>query len=54
MSELKSAKGRLDDNQKGWGEVLGSAAAASGGALEYHVWRPDDWQSIGELLWGKP
>ena len=35
--ELKSAKGRLSDDQLDW------AAALTNAGVEYHCWRPADW-----------
>ncbi len=42
--ELKTATGRLTDNQKQWGADLEAAGA------EYHLWRPDDWNTIKTTL----
>ena len=45
-AELKTDKGRVSAAQREWGELI----AATG--TEYHLWRPDDWDAIGDRLQG--
>ena len=42
--ELKSAKGRLSDDQLDW------AAALVNGSAEVHCWRPADWSGTVERI----
>jgi hypothetical protein len=44
FAELKSARGRVSDDQQGWIEDLQHAGA------EMHVWRPADWPAIEKAL----
>lgn len=44
VAELKSAAGRVRDEQRRWLEALEAAG------VETHVWRPDDWDAILEVL----
>ena len=48
FAELKTAKGRLNENQL----IVGKALLQNG--AEYYVWRPGDMQEIAERLAGKP
>lgn len=44
-SELKSAKGRLTDEQKVWASALDFWMSLNPMAhVEYHLWRPIDWE----------
>lgn len=45
--ELKSASGRLSDDQEAWLGVLMAAGADAA------VWRPDDWDDIEATLTGR-
>ena len=44
FAELKSARGRLSDAQRGWIKGLRDAGA------EVYVWRPRDWPEVEEVL----
>ena len=46
FAELKTDRGVLSAEQKAWGELL----VAVGGTVEYHVWRPRDWDRVREQL----
>ena len=48
FAELKTAKGRLNENQM----IVGKALMQNG--AEYYVWRPADMQNIADRLAGKP
>jgi len=43
--ELKTEKGRLTEDQRGWLEALASCPG-----VEVHVWRPGDWDAIERTL----
>lgn len=45
FAELKSAKGRLSDDQQGWLDRLSSVRS-----VETHLWRPSDYPQIRALL----
>ena len=45
LAELKSRRGRLSTPQRAWLETLGQSTG-----LEVHLWRPDDWAEIVDLL----
>lgn len=42
--ELKTASGRLRDEQRAWAQALG-AVRDEWGQPEYWLWRPGDWSS---------
>ena len=44
FAELKSERGRLTNDQTLWGEYLKAAG------VEYHVWRPDDMETVKDIL----
>ena len=48
FAELKTARGRLNENQLTVGKALMQNGA------EYYVWRPGDMQEIADRLAGKP
>jgi hypothetical protein len=50
LAELKSARGKTSDDQREWLGHLITAADASAGALEVHVWRPADWPAVKAAL----
>ena len=45
LAEIKSAKGRLSDKQRLWGNRLNECEG-----VEYYVWRPANWNEIEKLL----
>lgn len=45
FAELKMPKGKLTEHQKQWEQVLRSSAGCM-----YFIWRPEDWDSILDLL----
>lgn len=49
-AELKTAKGRLSNDQIEWGNTLATLEANSRNHFEYHVWRPADWEQIVHVL----
>lgn len=46
LAELKSARGRVTPEQREWLAALEQVAAASGGAVSVHLWRPADFPCI--------
>jgi len=46
LAELKTTTGKLSAAQLSWGELL----SAVGGNVEYHLWRPEQWAEIMEVL----
>lgn len=49
-AELKTATGRLSDDQQLWQHTLETLAANSEHRIRYHVWRPADWNDIVHTL----
>lgn len=47
-AELKSAKGKVSDEQAAWLEAL------AGAGIETHVWRPADWDAVLVALTREP
>ena len=48
-AELKTEKGRLSNDQIEWGQRLETLEAKLPG-FAYHVWRPDNWNQIINLI----
>jgi hypothetical protein len=48
LVELKSAKGRLSEPQRRWAEAF--RGEGWGTAVQYRLWRPDDWPQVLEEL----
>ena len=48
FAELKTEKGRLTQMQSTAGELLAGCPG-----VEYYLWRPGDWDEIGEILNGR-
>lgn len=44
FAEIKTARGRMSDNQKLWRDALVEAGA------EWYMWRPKDWEKIQKIL----
>ena len=49
-AELKTAKGRLSEQQIEWERTLKILQANSDNRFRFYVWRPDDWDIIVQLL----
>jgi hypothetical protein len=49
-AELKTETGRLSDDQKTWQHTLETLTANSDNRIQYHVWRPADWDTIVATL----
>lgn len=45
FAELKMPKGRMSRYQEEWEKVLRASAGC-----QYYLWRPDDWDTIIEIL----
>ena len=43
--ELKGEKGKLNENQLEWAELLSACSE-----VEYHLWRPSDFETALEML----
>ncbi|MBO0732299.1 MAG: VRR-NUC domain-containing protein [Acidimicrobiaceae bacterium] len=43
-AELKSKRGRVDEDQRAWLDKLAAAG------VETHVWRPSDWDVLEKVL----
>ena len=53
FAEIKAQKGRMSDDQKAWGQMIHAAGRCKASrAVQYHVWRPSDWDKIVRLLSG--
>lgn len=50
FAELKSESGKVTQAQQWWVDELGKVAAASDGAVEAHIWRPSDENTVREVL----
>ena len=48
-AELKSERGRVTREQQAWLDGLGTIAG-----VESYLWRPADWNHIGDILQGRP
>jgi hypothetical protein len=48
FAELKSENGQLSEDQAWWAVTLSAAG------LEYHLWRPANWDLALRTLWKKP
>ena len=44
--EIKSSIGKVSPAQVEWGELL----VGVGGTVEYHLWRPEDWDEIEQVM----
>ena len=44
--ECKAESGKISAAQAEWGELL----AGVGGTVEYHLWRPEDWDEIEQVM----
>ena len=44
LAELKAEKGTMSDNQLAWQDTL------RGAGVEYHCWKPKDWDEIEKTL----
>lgn len=53
-AELKVGNRKRTASQIEWGDALEAVAAASGGHVEYHIWRPEDWPEIERVLAYEP
>ena len=49
FAELKSERGKLRSAQRQWGRLL-QYAETRNEYVEYHIWRPRDWDEITETL----
>lgn len=49
FTELKREAGKLDLPQEAWARGLGEVADANP-TVEYHTWRPSDWDDVLEVL----
>ena len=45
FAELKTARGRVTPDQRAWLDALHGV-----GAPEVHLWRPDDWPQVLDVL----
>ena len=50
FAELKSARGKITQQQTEWLTDLSGTTAHSGTTVSVHVWRPADWPQIEEAL----
>lgn len=50
VAELKSETGRAGPGQAAWAVGFQLVAAASGGAVEFHHWRPSAWPEVERVL----
>lgn len=53
IAELKSEKGKLTPGQEDWLRAIDDVKLASGGAVQWAIWRPSHWPEIERWLKGE-